>query len=405
MELDAGGYSDPVRLKAKPMFGKGVDPRAMGNLWAAQWRDMNRAMWGGWGDGHGRQVAGGESRALSATTMSTRLTRSARLFMPDSAGPGAPLVVMLHGCMQDSESFARLTRMDLIAREQGFNVLYPDQDTSANRMQCWNWFAPENQARLGGEPEALATMVEQAQDICRAKPGRTWVAGISAGAALASSMAQLYPELMGAVALVAGPMPFSAKNVKGALESMRAGGCAGLLAEMRSKADRAGARRQRGDARALPVLIVQGSADETVNPAHADWQEQSALLLNDALADGRVNGAIQTLSRSLSEAGEARVWRGAHQEVLAVTVRPRDLGHAWSGGDPAEPFSQPGFDQSRLALEFFQAASTGDWSEFEAPALAARLWGAPAAKAEPKESTFLKIEAAVGRPRRAAKAG
>ena len=370
----------PTRLKSKTLFSKSVDPRAMSNLWAAQWRDMNRAMWGGWGAGQTKQVAGGESRSLLAQTLSTGLTRSARLFMPDSAGPGAPLVVMLHGCMQDSESFARLTRMDQIAREQGFNVLYPDQDSSANRMQCWNWFAPENQARLGGEPEALATIVEQAQDICQAKPRHTWLAGISAGAALASSMAQLYPELFGAVALVAGPMPFSAKDVNGALEAMKSGTGTELLSEMRAKATRAGERRQQGDARVLPVLIVQGQADQTVNPAHAGWQEQSALLLNDALNDGRLDGAIQTLSESRSPGGETRVWRGAHQEVLAITVRPRDLGHAWSGGDPAEPFSQAGFDQSRLALEFFKAAACGDWSKFEAPVLAERLWGVRAGK-------------------------
>jgi hypothetical protein len=61
--------------------------------------------------------------------------------------------------------------------------------------------------------------------------------------------------------------------------------------------------------------------------------------------------------------------------VIAVIVEPAFLGHAWSGGDMSEPFAQTGFDQSRLALDFFEAAESGVWSSFAPKALSEKLWG------------------------------
>ena len=36
------------------------------------------------------------------------------------AGAAVPLLVMLHGCNQDAEGFAALTRMNRLAAKQGF---------------------------------------------------------------------------------------------------------------------------------------------------------------------------------------------------------------------------------------------------------------------------------------------
>lgn len=381
-------------LMAKLMGQACKDPRAMSNLGAAQWRDMSRSLWGAWSWGPAAVGEVGESQALSACS-STGLRRGARLFSPSSVKPGAPLVVMLHGCMQDAESFAKLTRMDQIAREQGFNVLYPDQESSANPLQCWNWNAPENHTRLGGEPEALAGLIKQAQEKCKSPAGLTRLAGISAGAALAASMAQLYPELMGSVAVVAGPAPFSADTASQALREMAEGPDpkADMGRRMAKSASEAGARAERP--RTLPMLIVQGWADDTVNPKNADLQESGALMLNGALSHGGVDGEERARPESCSmKGGSSRVWRDGVGQVLAVVVRPMALGHAWSGGDPSEPFSQPGFDQSRLALDFFEAAESGDWSSFHAKDLSARLFGRRQAKME--QGVGSALEAGVG---------
>ena len=56
-----------------------------------------------------------------------------RLYKP----PGArrterlPLLVMLHGCVQDAEAFAISTAMNRVAARERFLVLYPEQDRLA----------------------------------------------------------------------------------------------------------------------------------------------------------------------------------------------------------------------------------------------------------------------------------
>ena len=85
--------------------------------------------------------------------------RDFKLFEPARDGKPLPLVVMLHGCTQDPDDFARGTRMNALARAQGVLVLYPSQSQRANAQRCWNWFKHNHQARGKGEPAILAGMV------------------------------------------------------------------------------------------------------------------------------------------------------------------------------------------------------------------------------------------------------
>lgn len=366
-----GGFFLPAALLG--MLGKlAVNPVAMNSLGAARWRGVSRMFWGRtlpWGLG---------GKHVSLLGRAGRETRSARLFMPDSAGPGAPIVVMLHGCLQDSSSFAKLTRIDEIAAIEGFNVLHPDQESSANPMLCWNWNAPQNQRRMGGEPEALADLLRQSQGLCQSSPSRTRLLGLSAGGALAATMAHLYPELMGAVATVAGPAPFAAIDMGSAMRAMKQGPDSGKAKKIEAMA-RAATYEQNAPAR-MPILIVQGGADETVNPANAQLQEFSALALNSALALSSAEaasrlGSAMPAKREYDEGawGSASMWTDWNGSLVAAVARPKLLSHAWSGGKLGEPFAQEGFDQTRLALDFFKAAETGELSEMSPKALGRRM--------------------------------
>lgn len=57
-----------------------------------------------------------------------------RLYLPNRDAPTTkmPLMVLLHGCTQDAQSFAAGTRMNAMAESRCFAALYPEQSRKAN---------------------------------------------------------------------------------------------------------------------------------------------------------------------------------------------------------------------------------------------------------------------------------
>jgi poly(hydroxyalkanoate) depolymerase family esterase len=260
---------------------------------------------------------------------------------PRAAGvaPAArPLVLMLHGCTQGPDDFAAGTQMNALARELGVIVLYPEQTQHANAQKCWNWFKPQHQQRGRGEPAVLAALTQSIAARHHADPTRVYVAGLSAGGAMADILGRCYPDVFAAVGVHSGLPTGAASDVMSALGAMKAGA----------------ATAPRDDGRAMPPLIVfHGDADSTVSPRNGAAVVQAAL----------ASAPAATTTAQVSEGACAGGQRFTRTVYPAVAGRPvveywqlHGAGHAWSGGSREGSFTDPeGADASSEMLRFFLA--------------------------------------------------
>lgn len=172
-------------------------------------------------------------------------TRAYKLYVPARVGDSPPLVLMLHGCTQSADDFAAGTRMNRLAEEHGFLVVYPEQATSANPSKCWNWFKAPDQVRDSGEPSLIAVIAREVAERHGADPRRIFVAGLSAGAAMAVILGETYSELFAGVGAHSG-LPYGcAHDIPSALAAMK-GGRSGLAGIQNTAGSGAAPRGKRG---------------------------------------------------------------------------------------------------------------------------------------------------------------
>jgi len=288
-------------------------------------------------------------------------TRAFKLFAPAGfEGESLPLVVMLHGCSQSPDDFAAGTRMNELAQAEGFFVLYPAQAARSNAHKCWNWFSPADQRRGIGEPALLAGMVRHVLQTHSIDPDRVYVAGLSAGGAMAAILASEYPDLFAAAGVHSGVAAGAASDVPSAFSVMKNGPAAAPSWPSASATHwPTPARDAKAEARPhpapAPVIVFHGDADATVTAANGDAVIAAALEGVEAVAE-KVAGNATTGQRRTRRT----VWRaadaGADAPTLAEHWVVEGAPHAWSGGASAGSYTDPeGPDASREMLRFFLA--------------------------------------------------
>lgn len=281
------------------------------------------------------------ARFLSRSYACAAGRRSYKLYVPSGhhAGGRRPLVVMLHGGTQDPDDFAAGTRMNDLAEEHGFLVAYPSQCKSANPSLCWNWFKPEDQVRGSGEPSIIAGITSEIVAEHDVDPQRVFVAGLSAGGAMANVMAATYPEIYAAVGVHSGLPYRSATDVAAAFAAMR--GDPALLGRQRKT------RSTSDHALRVRTIVFHGDADHIVHPSNA------AKIIEEHARGG------DSVERVRAQSSASRTYtRAVTRDKTGTAVVEHWLihgsGHAWSGGSADGTYTDPhGPDASREMLRFF----------------------------------------------------
>ena len=304
-----------------------------------------------------------EGSTLTGTHSEGGLTRGYLLYVPPATSaspPGTPmpLVVMLHGCTQDPADFALGTGMNTLARERGFAVLYPAQAQDANPQRCWNWFKHNHQQRGHGEAAVLAGMTRAVIAKHRLNACRVYVAGLSAGGAMAAILGQAYPDVYAAVGIHSGLASGAASDLMSALAAMKNGPKTPTSAPSPTHRGEPGdaAIGAAGALAPLPTIVFHGNGDAVVHPGNGT--QAVAMALGETQQHGSDAAGVPKVERGVSLQGRhytRTVY--AHAEGKAAQAEHWVVhggGHAWSGGSAQGSYTDPsGPDATREMWRFF----------------------------------------------------
>ncbi|MER2527470.1 MAG: PHB depolymerase family esterase [Candidatus Competibacter denitrificans] len=251
-----------------------------------------------------------------------------RLFFyrPDTLRAPAALVVALHGCQQTALEYARLTGWLQQADRWGFLLLLPEQRLLNNPQRCFNWFRPAQVTRDQGEAGSIRQMIARLQTEFPIDSQRIYVAGLSAGGAMAAALLAVYPDVFAGGASIAGVPYGCASGMLGALYCQSWGRDlrpAEWAEKVRHTAAEANLHPQR-----WPILSIwQGQSDWVVDSTNArELAEQWSTL----------HGLESTAASEETGQGYShRVYRDATGQPRVESYLIAAMGH----GQPIDPGS------------------------------------------------------------------
>ena len=280
--------------------------------------------------------------------------RSYKLYVPARVSQTPPpMVVMLHGCTQSADDFAAGTQMNRLAEAHGFLVVYPEQPAHANASKCWNWFQPQDQVRDGGEPELIAGIVREVAARHGADERCIFVAGLSAGAAMAVVLGETYPDLFAGVGAHSGLPYGSAHDIPSAMAAMKGGrsGLAGL-----QSLPGAAAQAPRKAVRPVPLIVFHGDRDHTVQPTNGAEIVSQARDAHASEGAGPLIAATQVRESARGRRYSRTLHADETDHVQIESWTVHGGGHAWSGGDARGSYTDgAGPDASAEMVRFFLA--------------------------------------------------
>ncbi|HEY8280584.1 MAG TPA: PHB depolymerase family esterase [Bdellovibrionota bacterium] len=280
-------------------------------------------------------------------------SRSYKLFLPSKLSGG--LVVMLHGCFLTGDQMATGTDINTYAEAKGFAVLYPEQGYGDNSWKCWNWFKKENQARGTGEASIIVDMVKAVSQKYKLKSGNAYVAGLSAGSAMAANLLGCYSDIFAGAALGSG-LEFAAAESESEAHQVTRSGPSKDLDKSAEQALACSPKRTKP----MRVIVVHGDKDAYVNIVNGQRTAELFARINTAIwtrnggSDSEVtqaNSRIEQGGYNYSAAVSTLSYGG---EPMVTKIIVEGMAHGWSGGKPTAPYMEPrGVNATEIAVKAF----------------------------------------------------
>lgn len=295
----------------------------------------------GWSKGHFSNDAG---------------ARDYFLYLPKnySASAKVPLMVMLHGCFQDPTSFSKETGMNDVADKYGFAVLYPEQTFQNNIWKCWNWFKPENQQHDSAELSIIVGMVGQLKSAIKIDQQKVYVAGLSAGAAMAANLVACHNDVFAGAGIHSG-MEYAAATSESEAHQVTGSGSTHDLHQSGIEAAKCSGPKSKMAA----IIAIHGKDDNFVNPINTDNVVQQFSKMNDILDNAKDDNSQNTRIITTREDQVPNGYRyttdffGGNGKIMIQKVTVFGMKHAWSGAHQAGQYADPkGPDASEMIWLF-----------------------------------------------------
>jgi poly(hydroxyalkanoate) depolymerase family esterase len=135
-------------------------------------------------------------------------------YVPAGVPMNAPLVLALHACTQQAADYVKAGWNEL-ADKYKFYVVYPEQTSTNNALDCFNWAGsntnyltgdndPSNLERGKGENASVKSMVDRMKQDYSIDAARVFVTGLSGGAAETALLLATWPDVFAGGATFAG---------------------------------------------------------------------------------------------------------------------------------------------------------------------------------------------------------
>jgi polyhydroxybutyrate depolymerase len=249
-------------------------------------------------------------------------------------GQRQPVVLVLHGGAGSADEQRRRTGFDEVAQREGFTVVYPE-GTPWGRAGMHAWNAGYLQRRQVGHADDIAfldTLIDVLVERHGADPARVCMTGGSNGAMMTLVYATRRAQRLAAIAPVVGAM-FSFEDMP---------------------------------ARPLPILLINGGADEEVpleggmsrNPLVRSAQAVPFKSFEETLAFWvRVNRSAGVPVQELQGTRTTRTYPATPGGAVTVAIVDAAGGHGWPGTRPARAGNVPiqGFSGAERVWAFCRA--------------------------------------------------
>jgi poly(hydroxyalkanoate) depolymerase family esterase len=284
----------------------------------------------------------GKGQYLAGSFTNRAGTRAYKLYIPSAYhGQALPLIVMLHGCKQNPDDFAAGTGMNRIAEENNCFVVYPAQAGTANSSGCWNWFQGNDQVRDQGEPSIIADLTRDIVRTHHIDASRVYVAGLSAGGAMAAILGAAYPDLFAAAGIHSGLPVGAAHDMPSAFAAMKNG--------TGSARSQFGSARTAPNGQGIPVIVFHGDCDTTVHPRNG---QQVLAQCSRSTVHGKADSTRASVPQGRHYTKTTQQDRAG--KVVAEYWDIHGAGHAWSGGSCNGSYTDPqGPDAAQEMMRFF----------------------------------------------------